>query len=236
MAEQAKNLAITDTPEFKAAVAEQVRGILTSFQKDGMNALTPNDQKWAESLAMAFASLTEQGTGRKYVAPEIIRMRNEAREKMKSLIIAARKDGRKATYQVVAKTLLDNQVVEPMWIDSTHIAQPTEIDWPGVPNDAMKPINDTAKEIHAAFMDSIGSRPVSVLGAVPDAMDDNFGMTAGGLVVRGGAVPRHNQGNSPEVVTGASEQGLAVHHKNQPGRVVEKRVLGTIAAPARQTV
>lgn len=226
----------SESPEFKAAVAAEVRNVLTAFKESGGEGLSGPDRKWAESLALAFASLTEQGSGRKYVAPEIIRMRTEARERMKELIIAARADGRPATYRVVAKTLLDNQVVEPKWVDSHHIAQDTEIDWPSVPNDAMVPINDTAKEIHAAFLESVGSRPQSVLGAVPDAAGDAFGITPGGLVVRGGAINRYV--NKPEHATLSQlgDQGLAVHHKTSPGRVVEKRVLGSIAAPAHQTI
>jgi hypothetical protein len=211
--------ALTEAPEFKAAVSAavsaEVSKILDTLKGSG-SSLSSGDQKFAENLAMAFATLSEQGTGRKYVAPEILRTRAEARERMFDLIVKARKEKRAATYQVVAKTYLDNQMVEPLWVDSSHIAQPTEIDWPGVPNDAMKPMNDTAQEIHAAFLESVGSKAKIV--------------TAKGLVVRGGAVPRQNREASPPV----NEEGLAVLHKNQPGRSKEINVLGTIAAPARQ--
>ena len=58
----------------------------------------------------------------------------------------------------------------------------------------MQPLNDTAKEIYAAYMDSIGSRPESALCAVPDAtLDSEMGVTAGGLVVKNGAIPRQNR-------------------------------------------
>jgi hypothetical protein len=230
--------ALTEAPEFKAAVSAavsaEVSKILDTLKGSG-SSLSSGDQKFAENLAMAFATLSEQGTGRKYVAPEILRTRAEARERMFDLIVKARKEKRAATYQVVAKTYLDNQMVEPLWVDSSHIAQPTEIDWPGVPNDAMKPMNDTAQEIHAAFLESVGSKAKIVLPAggeadAPDPSQDGYGVTAKGLVVRGGAVPRQNREASPPV----NEEGLAVLHKNQPGRSKEINVLGTIAAPARQ--
>jgi hypothetical protein len=260
--------ALTETPEFKAAVAEAVASsvasevgkILASLKAEGAQ-LSSGDHKFAENLALAFATLSEQGTGRKYVAPEILRVRSEARDKMFKLIISARKDYRRAldaigrepkqsellaitakyvpSYRVAAKTLLDNQVVQPFWVDSSHIAQPTEIDWPGVPNDALVPLNDVAREIHAAFRESIGSKAqsVSATGAVtdaPDPMDDGYGTTANGLVVRGGAVPRRNR---PETTPEhQSEEGLALHHRNKPGRTKEIHVLGTIAPPAQQTI
>ena len=233
--------AFVETPEFTAAVTAAVESkvteILGSLKEGG--ALGGGDRKFAENLAMAFATLSEQGTGRKYVAPDVLRARTEAREKMFALLVQARRDKKMPAYRVVAKTLLDDQIVEPMWVDSTHIAQPTEIDWPGVPNDAMVPLNEVAKEIFAAYMDSIGSKPksVSASGAefeAPDPMDDGYGVTAKGLVVRGGAIPRQNR---PEAVAaGHAEQGLNVHHRGGPGTIKEVRVLGKTAAPARQTV
>jgi hypothetical protein len=140
---------------------------------------------------------------------------------------------------VTAKTLLDNQVVQPFWVDSMHIAQPTEIDWPGVPNDAMAPLNDVAREIFAAYLASIGSKPqsVSASGAiidVPNPMDDGYGVTANGLVVRGGAIPRSNR--PQEVAPNTGEEGLGLHHKNKAGRTVDVRVLGTLQPPAQQNI
>ena len=245
MAEQARTAAVTESPEFKAAVAAQiaqsvkdeVAKIIGTLKEQG-SSVSSSDKQFAETLAMAFAQLNEQGNGRKYVDPKILRERNEARERMKQLIIGARREGQVPSYRVLAKTLLDNQVVEPMWVDNNHTAQPTEIDWPGVPNDAMLPLNDAAKGIHAEFMASIGSRPASVLGAVPDAtLDLEYGITAGGLVVKAGAIPRQNRRPSEgRTLNEVDGEGLALHHKDAPGRFVEKRILGTIAQPARQNI
>jgi hypothetical protein len=155
---------------------------------------------------------------------------------MTKLIIDARAAKKPAAYRVKAKVLLANRVVEPFWIASDHTAQPTIIDWDGVPNEAMVPENKTARAIHEAFMESIGSS----VRVVPE---DALAITPGGLVVHGGAASisaGRRKVSQPEAEhTGknqSGEDGLNIHHTNAPGRFVEKRILGTIMDPARQTV
>jgi hypothetical protein len=153
---------------------------------------------------------------------------------MTNLIVEARAAKKTATYRVKAKILLADRVVEPFWIASDHTAQPTIIDWDGVPNEAMVPENKTATAIHKAFMESIGNSA----RVVPE---DALAITPGGLVVHGGAAGLSSgkrQVQVPEAKhTGdaSPEGGLNIHNKNAPGRFVEKRILGTIADPARQT-
>ncbi len=234
---------LAETDEFKAAVAQAVTASVTQLaerlkenrERAGTEGEGGSDPSWMRALAMEISQLTDQGTGRRRVAPEILRARQIARENMTNLIIKARAEGKTATYKVKAKTLLADRVVEPFWIASDHSAQPTIIDWDGVPNEAMVPENKTAKEIHAAFMESIGS-------SVKVVPEDALAITPGGLVVHGGAAgisggKRQVQGEAKQTGTEkANEQGLNIHHKNEPGRYVEKNILGTIAQPARQTV
>ena len=237
----AKKLA--ETEEFKAAVADAVARSVTELaerlkesRESHGTAGDASDPSWMRALAMEISQLTDQGTGRKRVAPEILRARQVARERMTKLIIEARAGKKVATYKVRAKTLIADRVVEPFWIASDHSAQPTIIDWDGVPNDAMVPENSTAKAIHEAFMESIGS----TVRVVPE---DALAITPGGLVVHGGAVSisaakrQVSAAETPQTGTErANESGLNIHHKNEPGRYVEKRILGSIADPARQTV
>lgn len=232
---------ITDTEEFKTAVAkaasDALAEILPSLKEARQNHGTADDGSdptWMRALAMEISQLTDQGTGRRRVAPEILRSRQMAREKMTKLIVEARAAGKKATYRVRTKTHLADRVVEPFWIAADHTAQPTMIDWDGVPNEAMVPENKVATAIHEAFMASIGS-------SVKVVPEDALAITPGGLVVHGGAAGLSSgkrQVQRPEANhTGdaSAEQGLNIHNKNAPGRFVEKRILGSIADPARQT-
>lgn len=233
---------LTETEEFKAAVAKAAADALSELlptlkqarQAHGSEDEGGSDPTWMRALAMEISQLTDQGTGRRRVAPEVLRARQLAREKMTQLIIDARAAKKLATYRVKAKCLLADRVVEPFWIASDHTAQPTIIDWDGIPNEAMVPENKTAKAIHEAFMESIGSS----VRVVPE---DALAITPGGLVVHGGAAAlssgrRQVSAGEPKHTGDASpEQGLNIHHKNAPGRFVEKRILGSIAEPARQT-
>jgi hypothetical protein len=226
---------VTKTPEFAAAVAEAsakaVAEILAKMQPAGQ-AATAGDQNFAEMLAMSIAQLTDQGTGRKRLAPEVLRARAEARDRMQELIIAARRDGVVPRYTLVAKVYLDEILVEPKWIDSQHIAQDTVIEWPGVPSEAMRPANDVAQGIYDAFMDSIGSTTAV-------APEQPMHVTAGGLVVHGrGQLRRGQQPAGQPRGLGAQDvgEGLRIPHKGAPGQYKPVNVLGSVAPPARQQI
>ena len=243
MPKAAKNIIpIEETPQFADAVASAVEKALPALRAQILgnlaNARTdvgtgpaaqPGDHAFAESIAMAIASLTDQGTGRKRVAPVIVQQRIVARERMTQLIIEARAAGAVPQYNLRNKVYLDELLVEPVWIAPDHTQRQTVIEWSSVPNEAMIPVNDVAKGIHAAFMDSIGS----VEKPAPEAA--LLGVTAGGLVVRSGS-----RAMRPLAALGTQEHqttegGLNVPHRNRPGQFVEKRILGTVMEPARQT-
>ena len=171
---------IMERDDFKSAVAKAVAEVLKQARAEEGTQGSASDPTWMRALAMEISQLTDQGTGRKRVAPEIIRSRQVSRELMVKLIAKARAAGRTATYRVRAKTLLADRVVEPYWIDNLHTAQPTIIDWDGIPNEAMVPENKTAKEIYEAYKGWIGSTE----RVVPE---DSLAITPGGLVVHGGA-------------------------------------------------
>ncbi len=245
--------AVTDTPEFQAAVArvanEAVQAALSGLAPKMEAAGLPvvGSQDWMQTLAVTLAEIGSQGTGRKTVAPHILKQRENARELMVNLIIKARAEYQMARaennsglakkwspqYQLRNKVVLAERVIEPFWITSDKKTKPTEIDWFGVPNEAMVPINDTAKEIHTAFMDSIGT----VERVVPE---ERLGVTPGGLVVRNAAVTdtmaKRTTGEAPHVGDGKSDDGLVIHHENEPGRYKAVHVLGTVQEPARQTI
>lgn len=243
MSDQTQAASFTETPEFKEAVAKAaaeaaaaaVSQIMSKLEAGAKTAPAAGDEKsFLGSLALELAQLSGQGTGRRYVEPAILRQRELAREKLIGMLKAARANGTVITYELRNKVLLDDQLVEPMWIDPQHVTRRTQIDWGGIPNEAMIPVNEAAKEVFATFMESIGSTKKEI-------PDDIFGVTPKGLVVRNGAVNAAaarravGEGAAPAGEAPGHSEGLRVHHSTQPGRYVEKRILGTIADPALQS-
>lgn len=195
----------------------------------GPQAAPAMDQEWARTLAMSISELTGQGVGReRHVPPDIIEARDNANRQMLELIVNAKREGRAATYEVTNKTQLAHQVIEPFWVDNVHTQQPTVVDWDGVPNEVMKPVNETAKAIHSAFLASIGSVPK----VIPD---DVVGTTYSGLVVRGQGIPTMRRDAGEVGGAFAPSDNARVHNRNQATRVTETRILGSLAEPARQT-
>lgn len=240
--------AVTETQEFRDAVAKVAQdavaaalsGVQQKVAEAGISVPTTGDNNWMQQLAVTLAEIGNQGTGRKTVAPHIMKQRADARERMVDLIVKAKAEKRAPTYQLRNKVLLGNRIIEPFWIASDHTTKPTEIDWSGVPNEAMVPVNETAKEIFQAFVDSIGNMEK----VVPE---ERLGVTPGGLVVRNSAVTNSMQrrldanhgepaGEAQHVGAGSDDEGLTVHHQNQPGRYKTVNVLGTIQEPAQQSI
>lgn len=222
---------LVETPEFKAALQEAVAQIVPDLLAQlsaARGAPASGDAAFADQIAMAIAQLTDQGTGRKRVAPEIIAQRARARERMTKLIVEARANGLVPTYQLRNKVYLDEVLVDPVYVDpATKSVTPVQIDWPGVPSEAMAPVNDVARSIHGAFMESIGS----VETGIPE---DRLGVTAGGLVVKNGAVQPRRELGSLDGQPPSGGEGLRLRHKElAPAQHKTINVLGTVAAPAR---
>lgn len=251
---------MTQSPAFAAAVSMAVQEQLAAFLPQlqaargvAGTAPEPADRGMMQELALAISELTTQGTGKVRVAPEVLMKREQARERMTKLIITARAEKKVPTYQLRNKVLLNDRLIEPMWSGSDHIARPTEIDFWGVPNDAMVPVNDIAKEIFAAFKDSVGS--VHGVKGVENGLpkEDDLGITRGGLVVRNtainsgirkatpdrpaweGPMPAYED-EAPQTTGDPSHEPLRVHNDTAKGKFSAVNVLGTIQPPAQQTV
>jgi hypothetical protein len=243
---------MTQSPEFKAAVAEAVVSHLATLapqiEAARTQAVTGNDVgALFDRLAMSISELTTQGTGKVRVSPEELQRREKAREKMKHLIIEARAEKKVPTYQLRNKIFLNEQVIEPYFMNRERKMAPTEIDFWGVPNEVMVPMNDTAKAIFEAFRESIGTVKgvQGVANALPGA--DDIAFTRGGLVVRNGAVNASMRAhNSPEAAGAPVPQMPAYEdaevHDYQPLRINSddhkagyrnENILGTLAQPAR---
>ena len=179
-----------------------------------------------ESLSLAFAEATTQGVGAQKPVPlEVLRAREEGRVRMVELIKQAREDGEIPSYRLRAPVYIDEAFVQPTWVDpTTHIREPTDIDWPGAPNQAMVPLNEIAKRIYAAFTDSIGN-----MGRV--APNDELKGFNKGLNVKG--PPKREVKSLGRLEYDAEAyQGLNIRHKSSRGQGRRTHVLGTIAEPA----
>lgn len=251
MAEAEKNEPVTMTKgelqkmlaEVAKTAAQEVKTeLMIGAAKEGA-AGTPNMESFAamfDRMAMAIAEISDQGTSRKRVAPEVLANRAKAHEKMVKLIAEARAKADRAhtdgneeevarwspEYRLVSKTYLAEQLLEPFRPGPDRRPIPTEIIWKGAPNQAMRPINEVAKAIYAAFQDSVGSQE-GLKG-----MDNRpFAMTPGGVVVKG----------LPAAARREIPQDLLPTDLEMPGGRVDPtashvRVLGTVAPPARQNV
>jgi hypothetical protein len=244
-----KVIPIEETQEFKDALSRALADVSKELQVKTASA-DPAMQSFADMLAQAIASLTDQGTGRKRVAPEIIKARIDARDKMNKLIFAAYSKCRQAEkdfdnneitkvqfaeiiamntpiYSLKNKVQLAEQVVEPFFIGPDHVARPTEIEWPIVPNEAMTPVNEVAIAIHNAFLESIGSVDWQ-------APDKGLYITPKGVVINGAPSATQRLRQTPVMNAAEVETGLRLRGREAAGTLKTINVLGTVAPPALQ--
>ncbi|HQT65355.1 MAG TPA: hypothetical protein PLO16_12665 [Acidocella sp.] len=196
---------------------------------------TSDSEDFTQKLALAIAELSDQGTNRKRVAPEILAARAAAHDRMVKLIMKARNEKLRPEYRVISEIYFNERRVQPFKIGPNKTPEPVDILWSGVPNEALRPLNDIAREIYAEFKSSIGNGQHVTAG---QWKEDNrpVWITAGGLVVKGdGPVRRQISGlGDPEPnLKPAFEDEFDVKSFNDP-RAPEVRILGTIAPPARQ--
>lgn len=237
---------IAETPEFKDAVekvkqesAKAVADALALMRTNVGTSPSAGDTASAESLAMAIASLVDQDSGRTHISPEVLRARANARERMEELLIEVRAKGDVPSYEVTSVVQLDDQLIKPSWIANDHVMRPTEVDWCGVPNEAMRPLNEVARKIYAAFCESIGGAPdhQGIIDANEAAMRGQTPqLNSSGVVVRGANKRRTVQQDVE--ARQLQEGGVRLRHESEsdPTRGKYVRVLGKTMAPARQSV
>lgn len=233
--------AFTQTEEFQKAVNDAAtvaaRAAVEEFRQQFMASagaaasVAPmgSAEDTMRHLALAIGEIADQGTSRKRVAPEILAQRAAAAKRCLDLVYKARDEGRKGEYRLISKTYLNERLLDPFRLDpSTKQPVPVEIIWSGLPNDAMVPINETAKDIFVEYRASLGS--VEKLATVDNRP---FWLTAGGLVVKGEApAKRHVMAENPHDM-GAYEDELGLKDQNDP-RARTVAILGTVHAPARR--
>jgi hypothetical protein len=254
---------ITETPEFKAAVADAVskavnealpkiaQGLASSTASEGIGI-----DAILSKLAMQIAELNDQGSSApKRIPPEIILARQDAHERMMALIEKERRAKARdpshepPMFQLVSKMTADlpeagSVLLEPVYRGADNRVYPTELAWLGIPNLAMEPQNASARAIMEAFKESIGNK-VSTTFKIRDedpsadqGLQTSYAVTSQGHVVTGGSATlmtrnRVDTGQPAGVAMVRNEPSVLVQN---PGALPYKdiRVLGSIAPPARQ--
>jgi hypothetical protein len=236
---------LADDPEFKAAVKAAAKAEVAEL----LSGARPKIEEGADvndilrTLALSIAEISDQGTNRKRVAPEILARRDESRREMIELIREARENGEKPEYALVAKVYLNERFVEPYRWGSDHKAEQVRIIWSGVPNEAMRPVNEVAKKIYGKYRESVGSVDAKEIKGI-DLRP--MWITNGGLIVKGAISTRRQVGTIDHIDDAApandpvfNDELAIVGAPRTIGSMIDPNaetvhVLGTVAAPAKQ--
>ena len=228
---------LMERPEVKAAIAAAasaaaaaaVASMLAKMQDERGGAVaTPNigtDRAFVESLALSINELIDQGRpgAKRTVAPAVMAQRGRARERMVELLLNARARGILPEYHLTGACYLSETWIKPTWVANDHVERQRRVKWPGVPNQAMRPENGIAREVYAAFCESIGA------SATPAARDP---------LVKGFEVIGKD-GTRPEMGAGQAASGFGAIElgDHRPADALQQpiHILGTIAEPARPT-
>lgn len=180
-----------------------------------------DDTSFVRKLALEIVGASDQGNRHnKRISPEETLKREAAQARMLELVTRFRAEDVTPTYELKAPTYLEERLVPPTWTDRNHVQRKTQIGWPGIPNEAMTPLNDAAQAIFTAYRSWIGGPAPSVT---------HLSGKGGSLKV----LHEPDGGNVPHV--GKPRGGdLAILGRDMPDDVKEINVLGTVARPARQ--
>ncbi len=226
---------LMERPEVQSAIADAtaraVAAVLAKMQAEAGPVAAPlasaaaalSDRSLVEALALAIGEMNDQGrpNARRTVAPAVLAARNAARDAMVTAILRARAMGHVPEYALTASVYLSETWIKATWIASDHVERARRIKWPGVPNQAMRPMDAIAHEIYGHFCDSIGA------SASPQAKDP---LTQGFKILNtDGQPPETGQGQGATGPDAVQIGGRAP----QDALIQPIHILGTVAEPAR---
>ena len=239
---------MTETAEFKSAVKAAVKAAAKEIKAEVLDDLvaakaeTGSDTSVLERLALHIAEISDQGTGRERVPPDVLAKMGAAHKRMIALLHDAKKKGLKPEYRVTSKQYLNERLLEPFNLGADKKAEYTEIFWSGVPNHGLMPINDIAKQVFAEFIASVGG-----MAKIKGQDDRPLVLTQDGLIVKGDPSKRNVVGSlggqgafedAPGTDDGFNDdlgvRGVSgmKHHEDPNAEFIH--VLGTVLPPARQ--
>lgn len=246
---------VTESPEVAAAIARAVevavaKAMEGARQFGAMPDTTGGAQGLLSQLALTLAEVNNQGQPHKVVvSPQVMRTRADAHRRMVALLVDSNEKAEEARargdrdgaarwrprYRLLKECYLGDRVVNPYRVGRNKEAVPQEITWSRIPNLAMSPLNDIAKQVFAEFRASIGNVE-KVIDASP-----LMAITASGLIIHGKAMDaqrrtvRMEEDEDDYLVDGdvssyEQPEGLAI--MNDDPRNKTRRVLGTVQAAA----
>ncbi len=222
--------ALMQSPEVQKALSEAAaRGAaLAVAELSKQSGGVPGDAMALFSgLAAAIAEMSMQGRpGPKPVSPAEAAKRKAAHELCVRLVLNARRDNSEPEYRLIGKVYFNERMIEPYRRLADKRVVPQEIVWTGLPNEAMVPVNDVAREIYTAYKESIGS-----VELIPTLDNRPVWVTQAGLTVRGDPPKRAFVAADHEF-----DDRLGVKHDNNDPNADYVRILGTIAPPAKQNI
>lgn len=198
------------------------------------------DKALLEGLAHAMAKASDPGNRRRIVAPEIMQERAEANTAMRRAIMEHHAKGEMPVYVVVRPTFLNEMMIQPQFFNPlTKVMEDQEIDWPGIPNQAMVPKNDFAREIHTLYLKSIGARAGHFMMGFKKVGDDiepsdvPLENLDAPIVLTGKEIRRGHRGAPLGSEVAISDALLADPRRGNPAsKPKTQHVLGTTAQPA----
>ena len=267
-APRASAVPVTETPEFQAAVAQATAAALASAIPEIIGQLQearsrlgetgsdqPGDRFWAEKLASQIALVNDPT--KPVLSPEETASRAEGKERLLELLVTARAAGSRPVYTLASKVVLDipgqgSTLIEPLQRGADNRVRPARIIHWDIPNEAMRPANEPAAQIHDAFLQWIGGRVAGGAVKLSDGtefpvppnggyIETNYSLTNQGNAVVGLSAAQVGSIGHRERQSNARYGGILLDENDDPASLnnsgppyVDVAVLGTIAPPARQ--
>lgn len=229
------------TAGIQAGVAAQLPGLVAAATAEIMSRLgslgvgmgggdaTGGMAGLVKNMAVDLAKIADPRNERRTVSPEVAASREEGRKAMIDHLLEAQKayeEGEEPpVYVLTNKCFLGGVKVEPQQENATtHRMEDVEINYLRIPNQHMRPVNERAKKIKAAYLQMI-SNGEGQLASPPPAP----------YVLTGNKIRRQGQHQEPPQVGSIENMPLRRHEPTARQRK-EIPVLGTLAPPVVETI
>ena len=234
--EQLDEIIAAATNAARTDVMGDVVKLLAGRQAEGAS----DTSSMISELAVAIAGMSDQGQNRRIIPPAEAKRREEAALRMGAILIRIDADpSLRPHYEVVAKTWLDDTLIEEWVPDGDTKWKRNEIIWRGAPNSAMRPKNAIAEEVFTAYLESIGGTTKNMSGV----RDQPSWVGNGGLQIVGQSTTAAAHGLVREPaepatlgakLTSSNELTTSDNAADNPN-ADKIRILGKTMAPAERT-